>query len=86
MVLMQDTGDPRMAMEHTVYDFNARMQRAEENAHYMHVKQQATMDTVSQLLQFNRDLARAILTLAPSPDNPIHQDGRWCPSLVKSVI
>ena len=74
----QETGDPRMgSLEHNVYDLNARLQRFEENAQFMHVKQQAIMDTVTRLLQFNHELSRAVLALAPSPDNPIHREGKF---------
>ncbi|KAL0471054.1 HSF-type DNA-binding domain-containing protein [Neurospora intermedia] len=68
-------GDPRLNnIEHTLYDLSTRLQRHEENAQFMHIKHQAIMDTVSRLLQFNHDLSRAVLALAPSPDNPIHHD------------
>ncbi|KAL1878553.1 hypothetical protein VTK73DRAFT_7818 [Phialemonium thermophilum] len=72
---MQETGDPRLAsIEHALYDLSTRLQRSEENAHYMHVKQQAAMETISRLLHFNQELSRAVLALAPSPDNPIHRE------------
>ncbi|KAK1761420.1 transcription factor SFL1 [Echria macrotheca] len=72
---MQEGGDPRLnSIEHTLYELNSRLQRHEENAHFMHVKHQTMMDTVSRLLQFNRDLSQAVLALAPNPDNPIHRD------------
>ncbi|KAF4891783.1 Transcription factor SFL1 [Colletotrichum fructicola] len=71
-----DGSDPRMGgIEHTLYDMSMRLQRSEENAHYMHVKQQAVMETMSRLLQFNQELSRTILNLVPSPDNPVHRDG-----------
>ncbi|KAF0331045.1 flocculation suppression protein [Colletotrichum asianum] len=70
-----DGSDPRMGgIEHTLYDMSMRLQRSEENAHYMHVKQQAVMETMSRLLQFNQELSRTILNLVPSPDNPVHRD------------
>ncbi|KAL2261736.1 hypothetical protein VTK26DRAFT_3478 [Humicola hyalothermophila] len=72
---MQDGGDARLCnIEHTLYDLSVRLQRYEENAQFMHVKHQAIMDTVARLLQFNHDLSRAVLALAPSPDNPIYRD------------
>ncbi|KAK1772404.1 transcription factor SFL1 [Phialemonium atrogriseum] len=72
---MQEGSDPRLGnIEHTLYDLSARLQRSEENSHFMHVKQQAMMDTVARLLRFNQELSRAVLSLAPSPDNPIHRD------------
>jgi hypothetical protein len=71
---IQDVNNPRLAsIEHTLFDLTARLQRAEENAQMMQVKHQAIMDTVSRLLQYNQDLSRAVLSLAP-PDSQIHRD------------
>ncbi|WYZ37340.1 hypothetical protein EsH8_II_000846 [Colletotrichum jinshuiense] len=70
-----DGSDPRMpGLEHTLYDLSMRLQRSEENAHYMHIKQQAVMETMSRLLQFNQEMSRTILSLVPSPDHPVHRD------------
>ncbi|TDZ23212.1 Transcription factor SFL1 [Colletotrichum sidae] len=67
--------DPRMpGIEHTIYDMSMRLQRSEESAHYMHVKHQAVMETLSRILQFNQELSRTILNLVPSPENPVHRD------------
>jgi len=75
---MQEGGDPRLNnIEHTLYEMSARLQRHEENAHFMNIKHQAVTDTVSRLLQFNRELSQAVLALTPNPDNPIHRDGKW---------
>ncbi|AEO71465.1 uncharacterized protein THITE_2123849 [Thermothielavioides terrestris NRRL 8126] len=75
MAPMQDASNPRLSnIEHTLFELSTRLQRQEENAQYMQVKHQAIMDTVARLLQFNQDLSRAVLALAPSPDNPIHRD------------
>ncbi|KXX82802.1 Transcription factor SFL1 [Madurella mycetomatis] len=72
---MQEGGDPRLSnIEHTLFDLSTRLQRHEENAQFMQIKHQAIMDTVARLLQFNQDLSRAVLALAPGPDNPIHRD------------
>ncbi|CAP70701.1 uncharacterized protein PODANS_3_7650 [Podospora anserina S mat+] len=72
---MQEGGDPRVnSIEHTLYDLSARLQRQEENSQFMQIKNQAIMDTVSRLLQFNQELSRAVMALSPSPDNPIHRD------------
>jgi hypothetical protein len=71
-----DGADPRLvSVEHTLYEMSSRLQRSEENAHYMHVKQQAMMDTVTRLLDFNQVLSRALLSIVPNPNEPIHQDG-----------
>ncbi|KAL2020134.1 hypothetical protein VTK56DRAFT_8739 [Thermocarpiscus australiensis] len=75
MAPMQEAADPRLHnLEHTVLDMSARLSRYEENAQCMQIKHHALMDTVARLLQFNHELSRAILALAPSPDNPIHRD------------
>ncbi|KAK4122750.1 hypothetical protein N657DRAFT_656847 [Parathielavia appendiculata] len=75
MAPMPDAANPRLSnIEHTLYDLSARLQRHEENAQFMQVKHQAILDTVTRLLQFNQELSRAVLALAPSPDNPIHRD------------
>ncbi|KAJ4306962.1 Flocculation suppression protein [Collariella sp. IMI 366227] len=72
-----DAANPRLSnIEHTLFDLNTRLQRHEENAQFMQVKHQAIMDTVARLLQFNQDLSRAVLSLAPGHDNPIHRDGK----------
>ncbi|KAK5660959.1 hypothetical protein OQA88_12334 [Cercophora sp. LCS_1] len=72
---MQEGGDPRLNnIEYTLHELSSRLQRHEENAHFMHVKHQTIMDTVSRLLHFNRELSQAVLALAPNPDNPIHRD------------
>jgi len=76
MAPMQEGANPRLgSIEHTLFDLSNRLQRHEENAQFMQVKHQAIMDTVARLLQFNQDLSRAVLALAPNPDSPIHRDG-----------
>ncbi|ORY64414.1 HSF-type DNA-binding-domain-containing protein [Pseudomassariella vexata] len=72
---MPDGSDPRLAsIEHNLYEVNARLQRSEENAHYMYIKQQAMMDTVTRLLHFNQELSRTVLSLVPNPNDQIHRD------------
>ncbi|KAJ9132270.1 Transcription factor SFL1 [Pleurostoma richardsiae] len=72
---VSDGSDPRLAgIEHTLYELSVRLQRSEETSQYLHVKQQAVMDTVTRLLHFNQELSRTVLSLVPSPDNPIHRD------------
>ncbi|KAL1843631.1 hypothetical protein VTJ49DRAFT_613 [Mycothermus thermophilus] len=71
---MQDATNPRLnSIEHTLFDLSTRLQRYEEHAQIMQVKYQAVMDTVTRLLQFNQDLSRAVLALAPL-DSPMHRD------------
>lgn len=73
--LPPDSADARMAnIEHTLYDLSSRLQRSEENAHYMHVKNQAAMETMSRLLHFNQELSRAVLSLVPT-DSLVSRDG-----------
>lgn len=74
---MQESGDPRLnSIESTLYDVVARLQRSEENQHYTHIKYQSVMDSVSRLLHFNQELSRTVLALVPSPENPVHRDGK----------
>lgn len=63
-------------IESVVYDLSARLQRSEENAQFMHIKQQAMLDTVTRLLHFNQELTRAVLALTPGPEHPVHRDGK----------
>jgi hypothetical protein len=74
MPMPQDPGEARI--EYTIHDMEMRLRRSEESAHYMHVKQQALMETMTRLLHFNQELSRAVLSLVPGPDNPIHRDGK----------
>lgn len=72
-----DGGDPRLShIEHTLYDLSMRLQRSEENAHYMYVKNQTVMETMNRLLYFNQELSRAVLGLVPSTESPIYRDGK----------
>ncbi|PHH91309.1 hypothetical protein CDD83_1013 [Cordyceps sp. RAO-2017] len=69
-----ESSEARLAnLEHNLYEMGARLQRSEENAHYMSIKNQAAMDTVSRLLHFNQELSRAVLSLVPA-DSPVHRD------------
>lgn len=73
----QDSADARLAnIEHNLYDLSARLQRSEEAAHYMHVKNQAAMETMGRLLHFNQELSRAVFSLVPV-DSPISRDGSF---------
>jgi hypothetical protein len=60
-------------LEHTVYELSTRLQRSEESAHYMHVKNQLVTDTMARLLSFNQDLSRTVLSLIGN-DNPAYRD------------
>ncbi|KAJ3462545.1 hypothetical protein MRS44_007331 [Fusarium solani] len=72
--LPQDSPDARMLnIEHSLYDLSARLQRSEEAAHYMHIKNQAAMETVNRLLHFNQELSRAMLSIVPA-DSPVSRD------------
>lgn len=80
MPSIPDGADPRaVGIEQTLYELSSRLQRSEETAHYMHIKQQAMMDTVTRLLDFNQALSRTVLSLVPNPNEPIHQDGKFAP-------
>lgn len=69
-----DSIEARLAnLEHSLYDTASRLQRSEEAAHYMHVKNQAVMETLNRLLFFNQELSKGMLSIV-SPDSPVHRD------------
>lgn len=71
---IQDGGDPRVInLERSVHDLYGRLDRSESNAHYMQVKHQALLDSVSRLLIFNQEMSRILIQMV-SPDNPSHRD------------
>ncbi|KAJ4158048.1 uncharacterized protein LMH87_008595 [Akanthomyces muscarius] len=66
--------DARLAhLEHSLYDIGTRLHRSEEQSHYMQLRSQAAMETVSRLLQFNQEMSRMLLSLVPV-DSPTHRD------------
>lgn len=65
------------SIESQVQDLTWRLQRSEENAQFMHIKQRTMMDTITRLLRFNQELTRAMLALTPSPESPVHREGEW---------
>ncbi|KAF3025799.1 hypothetical protein E8E14_014605 [Neopestalotiopsis sp. 37M] len=70
-----DGVDPRVInIEHTMYNIEQRMNRSEEAAHFIHVKNQAMMDTITRLLEFNQTLTRTLLALVPDPNQSVHQE------------
>ncbi|KAI0203118.1 HSF-type DNA-binding-domain-containing protein [Astrocystis sublimbata] len=74
MPVIHDGSDPRLGgIEHSLYEMNSKLQRSEENAQYMHVKQQAMVEAINRLLRFNQELSRTVLSLVP-PDNPVHRE------------
>ena len=83
--LPPESAETRMTnAEHSIYELSSRLQRSEESAHLLHIKNQATVEALGRLLQVNQDLARAVLALAP-PDSPAHRDGmQWPPDGVLS--
>ncbi|PNH32704.1 hypothetical protein VD0002_g5833 [Verticillium dahliae] len=62
------------SVEHALYDLSMRLQRSEESAHFMHIKHQAVMETMTRLLQFNQELSRAVLGLVPDQGHPVYRD------------
>lgn len=73
---IQDGGDPRlMSLERSMHDLYSRLDRSESNAHYMQVKHQALLDSVSRLLMFNQEMSRILIQMV-SPENPNHRDGK----------
>lgn len=76
MPVIHDGTDPRLAsLEHSLYETNLKLQRNEETAQYMHVKQQQMVDMINRLLHFNQELSRTVLALVP-PENPLHRDSK----------
>lgn len=69
-----DSGDSRLTnLEHSLYDLSARFQRSEDNAHFMHVKNQAAMEAINRLLHYSQELSRTVLSLVP-PDSQVSRD------------
>lgn len=74
--VIPESGDARLAnIDHAIYDLSARLQRSEESAHYMHIKNQAVMETMGRLLHFNQELSRTMLSLVPA-DSQVSRDGK----------
>ncbi|KAF4629643.1 hypothetical protein G7Y89_g8500 [Cudoniella acicularis] len=72
---MQDSTESRLTnLEHTLYDMHARLQRSEDNSQFLHVRNQIVMDALSRSLQLNHDMSRAVLSLVPNPETPLHRD------------
>lgn len=74
---MPDAMDARMAnFEHTLYDMHNRLAKSEETTQFLHVRHQAVMEALSRSLQINQEMARAVLSIVPNPDAPIHRDSK----------
>ncbi|KAG9238299.1 HSF-type DNA-binding-domain-containing protein [Amylocarpus encephaloides] len=72
---MQESTESRLTnLEHTLYDMHARLQRSEDNSQFLHVRNQIVMDALSRSLQLNHEMSRAVLSLVPNPETPIHRD------------
>ncbi|OAA48087.1 flocculation suppression protein [Beauveria brongniartii RCEF 3172] len=72
--LPPESTDARLAhLEHSIYDMSNRLHRSEEQSHYLQLRNQASLDTVSRLLQFNQDMSRMLLSLIPA-DSATHRD------------
>ncbi|KAK2624283.1 hypothetical protein QTJ16_006233 [Diplocarpon rosae] len=72
---MQESTESRLTnLEHTLYEVHARLQRSEDNAQFMHVKNQVVMEALSRSLQLNHEMSRAILSLVPGPESQLHRD------------
>lgn len=77
MPIIHDGSDPRLAnIEHSLYEVTAKLQRSEETAQYMHIKQQAMVDAINRLLHFNQELSKTVLSLVPH-ESPIHREGKF---------
>lgn len=72
-----ESTDARLAhLEHNLYEISTRLHRSEEQSHYMQVRNQAAVETVSRLLQFNQEMSRMLLSLVPV-ESPTHRDGMY---------
>lgn len=72
----EGAAEARLAnLEHSLYDLGGRLQRSEESWHYLHLRNQAAVDTISRLLHYNQELSRALLSLVPA-ESPVHRDGK----------
>ncbi|KAH6670726.1 HSF-type DNA-binding-domain-containing protein [Halenospora varia] len=72
---MQDSTESRLTqLEHTLYEMHARLQRSEDNSQFLHVRNQIVMEALSRSLQLNHEMSRAVLSLVPNPDTPLHRD------------
>ncbi|KUJ08561.1 uncharacterized protein LY89DRAFT_333510 [Mollisia scopiformis] len=75
MLSMQESTESRLThLEHNFYEVHARLARSEDNSQFMHVRNQVVMEALSRSLQLNHDMSRAILSLIPNPDTPLHRD------------
>lgn len=75
MHALQESTDSRLTqLEHTLYDMHARLARTEENCQFLHVKNQVATECLSRSLQVHMELSRAVLSLVPNPETPIHRD------------
>ncbi|KAH7370558.1 HSF-type DNA-binding-domain-containing protein [Rhexocercosporidium sp. MPI-PUGE-AT-0058] len=72
---MQESAETRLTnLEHTLYEMHARLQRSEDNSQFIHTRNQVVMEALSRSLQINHDMSRAILSIAPNPESPLHRD------------
>ena len=71
---MEGTEARLNALEHTIFDISARLHRSEENAHYVHIKNQAIMEQLNRLMHLNQELSRSLLSIVPT-DSSTHRDG-----------
>ncbi|CAK7272760.1 Flocculation suppression protein [Sporothrix epigloea] len=75
---LPDVTDPRLSgLDHALYNIESRLHRNEEAMHYMHVRNQATLDAVNRLLHLNQELSRIMSYLLPAADGHLHRDGKW---------
>ncbi|CZT42167.1 related to heat shock transcription factor HSF21 [Rhynchosporium secalis] len=69
-----DSSDRLTSLEHAMYEMNGRLQRSEDNLHFMHARNQVVMEALSRALQINHDMSRAILSISPNQESPLHRD------------
>jgi hypothetical protein len=84
---MQESTESRLTnLEHTLYEMHGRLQRSEDNSQFLHVRNQVVMEALSRSLQLNHEMARAMLSLVPNPDTPLHRDGKYIDIMHSSSV
>lgn len=72
---MPDPAESRLAaLEHGLYDMNARMQRSEDSCSYLSQKNTILMDNLIKCQQWNHELTSFIMALIPDPENQVYKD------------
>ncbi|KAF2280204.1 uncharacterized protein EI97DRAFT_114657 [Westerdykella ornata] len=72
---MPDPIESRLqALENSLYDMHARMQRSEDSCAYLNQRNALLMDGMLKCHQWNHELTNFIRAMVPDPENQIHKD------------